>query len=84
MNQKGELGRGAVTPATDVEPGKAKNLPVANLAVLRTGDRFACALLRNGELYCWGENRTAQQASSNFGNVVQPTLVDVTRVCANP
>lgn len=77
-NEYGELGNrhslysdGASTPANVELPTKAK---VTQIAV---GTKNACAVVKRGKLYCWGDNRSGQLGIGNktLKQTVQPIPV---------
>jgi alpha-tubulin suppressor-like RCC1 family protein len=52
----------------------ALELP-ATVEQIAGGDRFACARLANGELFCWGDNRAGQLGVGLVSDPMGPTRV---------
>jgi len=82
-NQQGQLGIG------DVGPGLSIPTPVPGLSgvtAISLGLDHSCALIQNGQVYCWGWNRYGQVGMGAVGDtayITRPQLVaDVANVVA--
>jgi hypothetical protein len=73
-NDKGQLGLDAVTPVVDGERHPAP-MPVAlpsGAKRVDVGPAGACAVLTNGEIWCWGDNSYEQLARETESTVGVP------------
>lgn len=76
LNSSGELGIGDAN--TRFVAAGAVDFDGEPVAQLVTGAAHACALLENGEMYCWGDNSSGQLGDRDGGNdSATPALVDV-------
>jgi len=71
-NVDGRLGDGTTTNRS--QPGVVSGLPGAAVAV-SAGNRFTCALLHNGTVYCWGANDFAQLGDGTLVGRLAPVVV---------
>lgn len=53
----GKVGAGLIGPNSPAHAGTPQRAPVDNALQVATGADFACALLRSGEVSCWGADR---------------------------
>lgn len=54
--REGELGTGARVPVDDATPTPKRVEGLEHVGLLRAGGHEACAILKNGEVWCWGAN----------------------------
>ena len=86
-NFEGQLGNGtradARTPVrvTLLDPGKSVK-PLGSVAAISAGSRHTCALLENGEVYCWGGNFAGQLGSVEGNLAPQPVFSGMADVVA--
>ena len=67
-NQYGELGIGTTEESQSLYPVEVL-LPWSYDAVgIVTGDSYACTLLENGEVWCWGKNNYMQLGNSSINS----------------
>jgi alpha-tubulin suppressor-like RCC1 family protein len=88
-NRYGQLGRNVVdstapypahgTPQPVIGPDGAS--PLGNVKQISVGQRHVCAILMNGQLYCWGDNEYGQ-IGNGIGGASQ-TAAAPTAVCAS-
>ncbi|MDF1654214.1 MAG: hypothetical protein P1U34_03795 [Coxiellaceae bacterium] len=71
-NTSGQLGNGSTVNSYD--PVDAHNLE-GTVTALTSGSNHTCALLKNGQMQCWGSNEHGQLGDSTFTNRLQPTAV---------
>lgn len=72
-NNKRQLGGGADASLVDkpvLVPG------ITDVVDLSAGSSHTCALLRSGEIWCWGANDYGQAGVRGSANVAQPTKVE--------
>jgi len=85
-NQDGQLGDGltdhgttcGVAPETydcSREPVEVAGLDAADVVQVDLGSRFACALLSDGTVWCWGANAAGQLGSGTTEAVAAPQQV---------
>ena len=70
-NIYGELGAGTVATARDPFKVDLGGAPAYDVVV---GYGHTCALLQDGEAYCWGDNRKGQAVPGGAMNVTSPQL----------
>lgn len=76
-NSTGQLGNPAITVATVIP--QPVTVP-AGFVHLAAGDYHTCAIDRNGEVWCWGDNgRDQAQPEDGPAEVPEPQRVDLTR-----
>jgi alpha-tubulin suppressor-like RCC1 family protein len=73
-NDKGQLGRGMTTVATQ-SPAPVQNLGAA--VAIDAGDNFTCAVIDDGAVYCWGVNDMGQLGNASVGAAYSTTPVRV-------
>lgn len=74
-NAFGQAGDGTTNPMSPSSPPvKVNGLP-APAAEVRTTPLSTCALLTNGKVYCWGDNRSGQLGIGTLGGI-SPTPVE--------
>lgn len=80
-NSYGQLGR-SFGSATYLAVPPAVDIPLFNVSTFSTGYRHACAIVKNGSVYCWGSNSNAQlgcgskcSISSNYVTPVGPLSI---------
>jgi hypothetical protein len=79
-NQNGQLGNGSKTDFSYV-PVAVSGITTA-VAVAAGGDH-TCALLANGTVQCWGENRFGQLGTGNLNKSAVPvTVIGITNAVA--
>lgn len=71
-NSSGQLGDGTTT--TRLVPVDVSGL-TSGVAQVSTGDNFACAVLTNGTIKCWGYNAYGQLGKGTGGNSSTPASV---------
>ncbi|MDF1759966.1 MAG: hypothetical protein P1U40_05475 [Coxiellaceae bacterium] len=71
-NQSGQIGDGST--AERREPVRVHGLPTS-VTALTSGSNHTCALLKNGQIRCWGSNEHGQLGDSSFTNRLHPTAV---------
>jgi len=54
--REGELGAGTRVPVGDARPTPGRVEGLEHVEHLRAGGHEACAILKNGEVWCWGAN----------------------------
>jgi alpha-tubulin suppressor-like RCC1 family protein len=77
-NDKGQLGRGAeMTQAPHSDPVLLDPSHCAARLAAASGEqgKFACALLINGDVECWGENNFGQLGDGTQANSAKPVRV---------
>jgi Regulator of chromosome condensation (RCC1) repeat len=86
----GQLGSGPLT-CTGGNGGSCSEVPIpvpglTNVTALTAGDSFACALLSNGTVDCWGDNVNGELGNGttmpSFAPVPVPGLTGVTAMSA--
>jgi alpha-tubulin suppressor-like RCC1 family protein len=67
-NSVGQLGDGTMTSSSDLTPtlSSTQLAPFAALA-LSAGNAYACALLGDGSVECWGDNAVGQLGVGSYG-----------------
>jgi alpha-tubulin suppressor-like RCC1 family protein len=76
LNDRGQLGRGGVTPANDPLPVVVPLLPTAS-PQLAAGTKFVCSVTTVGDVYCWGDNGFFQVANDLGALNATPTKIDL-------
>ncbi|WP_141735038.1 RCC1 domain-containing protein [Oligoflexus tunisiensis] len=72
-NTQGQLGNEQTSPDPIVEPVQAKVGPARSIAV---GDDFACALLQDATVSCWGSNLRGRRGNDSM----EPQVLTATAV----
>jgi alpha-tubulin suppressor-like RCC1 family protein len=68
-NSNGQVGNGSTTDATS--PVAVSGVPSAASSVV-VGARHSCALLTNGQVYCWGDGSSGQLGNGSFNSSLAP------------
>ncbi len=71
-NTAGQLGNGLT--ANSYQPVNVHNL-LGTVAALASGSNHTCALLKNGQMQCWGSNESGQLGDSTTDNRTTPVAV---------
>lgn len=83
LNTRGVLGQPSLFDGVTYEswaasPETLPDIPVGGEVVAITGYyAHKCALLKDGQVKCWGLNHLGQLGLTNFGDGVQPALVEL-------
>jgi hypothetical protein len=72
-NREGQLGLGPEAPMLSRTPVAVPGLE--GVVEISTGGRHACALLENGEVWCWGRNDAGQVGDATVVDRRSPTRV---------
>jgi alpha-tubulin suppressor-like RCC1 family protein len=88
-NDYGTLGDGTTTSPATVEPRPVIGL--SNVVQLGVGNLASCALVDDGSVWCWGDNRkgmlglglTEDELEYSAEPVKVPTLANITRLSVN-
>jgi alpha-tubulin suppressor-like RCC1 family protein len=72
-NARGELGNASTTPSRVPFPIRLNRRPTVKAVV--AGTAHTCALLGEGEVLCWGENKAGQAGNGKTGRVLSPSGV---------
>jgi RHS repeat-associated protein len=72
-NRQGQVGSGVTSPS-QLTPAAVVGLPSA-AARVAVGQIHACALLTNGQVYCWGNNASGQLGTGNLVTSLSPVQV---------
>lgn len=68
QNNQGQLGNGTTNGGANATPTQVQPLPPASQVAVSTGGTFACALLQNGDVQCWGSNTYGQLGNPGTGS----------------
>ena len=84
---EGQLGDGlkkdSLTPVRVLAPEPAgKTAPLAHVAAITAGSQHTCALLENGQVYCWGSNAAGQLGRVQGAMAARPVFSQFTEVVA--
>jgi alpha-tubulin suppressor-like RCC1 family protein len=73
QNESGQLGVAFdVTAGNPVLAVAPEGLPSGTVQQVSAGDLHSCALLSGGEVFCWGDNTSAQLGDTNIGGTQLP------------
>jgi alpha-tubulin suppressor-like RCC1 family protein len=67
QNDQGQLGNGSTNSGPNPNPTQVQSLPPASQIAVSTSGTFACALLQNGNVECWGANTYGQLGDPGVG-----------------
>jgi alpha-tubulin suppressor-like RCC1 family protein len=74
-NGAGQLGTGLLTPTHTGTPVETIAITAAKPVAVSLGSSYACALLENGAIWCWGYNLFGQLGNDTFIDSSSPVAV---------
>jgi alpha-tubulin suppressor-like RCC1 family protein len=80
QNNDGQLGNGTTT--SSVTPVKVKALPSSPVVAITAGPSSSTALLKNGQVWDWGENKYGQLGNDTRTNSDLPVRVQIPSAAA--
>ncbi|WP_394835939.1 hypothetical protein LVJ94_03395 [Pendulispora rubella] len=76
-NVRGQLGDGTTVDRAYPAPVKAASgTPLKGVKAISSGEHHSCALLDNGQMRCWGYNKSGQLGDATTTNRAYPVVVE--------